>query len=130
MKEPNWLSKTLVLAAHTHIIRETGGSLGVRDENLLDSALSRPLNAYHYEQVDIFELAAVYAHALSSNHPFVDGNKRIAFVAADIFLEKNGYELGIEIDDEQEILFLNLADGKVSRTELTVWYRQNSQLKV
>ena len=85
--------------------------------------------AYHYEQADIFDLAATYAEGLSSNHPFVDGNKRAAFVAADIFLEKNGYELGTEIDNEQEILFLNLADGKVRHAELAQWYRQNSQLK-
>ncbi|OTE95527.1 hypothetical protein BCS42_01150 [Crenothrix sp. D3] len=85
MKEPIWLSKALMLAAHKHIIAETGGSEGVRDETLLESALSRPKNAYHYEQVDIFDLAATYAVGISSNHPFVDGNKRVAFVAADIF---------------------------------------------
>lgn len=126
MKEPIWLSKALMLAAHKHIIAETGGSEGVRDETLLESALSRPKNAYHYEQVDIFDLAAIYAVGISSNHPFVDGNKRVAFVAADIFLKKNGYELEVEIDKEQEILFLNLADGKVSRVELAEWYRQHA----
>lgn len=129
MKQPNWLAKAFILAAHKHIITETGGSQGIRDEALLESALSRPQNAYHYEQADIFDLAATYAEGISSNHPFVDGNKRTAFVAADVFLEKNGYELGTEIENEQETLFLNLADGKVSRAELAQWYRQNSQLK-
>jgi death-on-curing protein len=129
MKEPNWLSKAFILAAHEHVIAETGGSQGVRDETLLESALSCPQNVYHYEQVDTFDLAAAYAEAISSNHPFIDGNKRTAFVAADIFLEKNGYELGVEVENEQEILFLNLADGKVTRVELAEWYRQNSTAK-
>jgi death-on-curing protein len=129
MKQPNWLNKAFILAGHEHIIVETGGSQGMRDEALLESALLRPQNAYHYEQADIFDLAAIYAEGISSNHPFVDGNKRTAFVVADVFLEKNGYELGAEIDNEQETLFLNIADGKVSHTELAQWYRENSQLK-
>jgi death-on-curing protein len=129
MKPPNWLNKEFILAAHEHIIAETGGILGVRDESLLESALSRPQNSYHYEQTDIFLLAATYAQALSGNHAFVDGNKRVAFVAADVFLEKNGYELEVEIDNEQETLFLSLAEGKVSLVELAQWYRQNCKLK-
>ena len=127
MKEPNWLSKKFVLAAHEYVINETGGSQGVRDETLLESALSRPQNLYYYEQADLFDLAATYAEGISCNHPFVDGNKRTAFVAADTFLEKNGYELDAEIGNEQEILFLNLADGKVTRAELAQWYRQHTQ---
>ena len=130
MREPNWLEKWFVLAVHKHVIDETGGSHGVRDETLLESALSRPQNTYYYEQADIFDLAAAYAEGISSNHPFIDGNKRTAFVAADTFLEKNGYELGAEINNEQETLFLNLADGKVSRAELAEWYRQNTQQKM
>lgn len=130
MKAPVWLSKALTLAIHEHVVSETGGSLGMRDETLLESALSRPQNAYCYEDVDIFDLAATYAEGLSGNHPFVDGNKRVAFVAADIFLEKNGYEMDVETDNEQEILFLNLADGKVGRTELAEWYRQHCQMKL
>lgn len=127
MKEPSWLNKDFVLDAHEEVINETGGSHGVRDEALLESALSRPQNAYHYEQADIFDLAAAYAEGISSNHPFIDGNKRTAFVAADTFLEKNGYELDPEMDNEQEILFLNLAESKVTRAELAEWYRQNTR---
>jgi death on curing protein len=129
MKEAKWLNKAFILAAHKYVIAETGGSQSVRGEILLESALSLPQNAYHYEQVDIFDLAAAYAEGISSNHPFIDGNKRTAFVAADIVLEKNGYELGVEIDNEQETLFLNLADGKVSRAELAEWYKQNCQCR-
>ncbi len=125
--EPDWLDKDFVLFLHDLVIEETGGSQGVRDEALLESALSRPQNAYHYENADIHELAAIYAEGISSNHPFIDGNKRTAFAAAGMFLEANGYELGVEKDNEQEILFLQLADGKVSRAELAEWYRQNTK---
>lgn len=127
MTEPNWLDKEFVLFLHERVIEETGGSQGVRDEALLESALSRPQNAYHYEQVDIHDLAATYAEGISSNHPFIDGNKRTAFAAAGMFLEDNGYQLGVEKENEQEILFLRLAEGKVSREELAEWYRENTQ---
>ena len=127
MKKPQWLTMDFVLELHESIIDATGGSHGVRDEALLESALSRPQNAYHYEQADIYDLAAAYAEGISSNHPFIDGNKRTAYAAAGMFLEDSGYQLGVEKDNEQEILFLNLADGKVSRAELAEWYKQNTQ---
>jgi death-on-curing protein len=125
--EPGWLDKDFVLWLHERAIERTGGSQGVRDEALLDSALSRPKNAYHYQNADIFNLAAIYAEGISSNHPFIDGNKRTAFAAAGMFLEDNGYRLESERDNEQEILFLRLAEGKVSREELAEWYRKNTQ---
>ncbi|MEI6706130.1 MAG: type II toxin-antitoxin system death-on-curing family toxin [Methylococcales bacterium] len=125
--EPIWLDKAFVLLLHEIAIKRTGGSQGVRDEALLDSALSRPQNLYHYQQVDIFDLAASYAEGLSSNHPFIDGNKRTAFAAAGLFLEFNGYQLEAEKDNEQEDLFLRLAEGKVSHEELAEWYRQHAQ---
>jgi len=128
MDEPVWLDKDFVLWLHERAIERTGGSQGVRDDALLDSALSRPRNAYYYQNADIFELAAIYAEGISSNHPFIDGNKRTAFAAAGIFLEDNGYRLEPERDNEQEILFLRLAEGKVSREELAEWCRQNTQL--
>ena len=124
--DPIWLDKEFVLWLHERTVERTGGSQGVRDEALLESALSRPRNLYHYEEADIFDLAAAYAEGISSNHPFVDGNKRTAFTAADMFLEDNGYRLESEKGNEQEILFLNLADGKVTRAELAEWYRQNA----
>jgi death-on-curing protein len=126
--EPVWLDKDFVLWLHERAVERTGGSQGVRDEALLDSALSRPQNAYFYENANIFELAAIYAEGISGNHPFVDGNKRTAFAAAGLFLEDNGYRLMSETDNEQETLFLRLADGKVSSQELAEWYRQNTQL--
>lgn len=127
MTEPNWLDNAFVLFLHERVIEETGGSHGVRNEALLESALSRPKNTFYYEQADIHDFAAAYAYGISSNHPFIDGNKRTAFAAAGMFLEDNGYELFVEIDNEQEILFLRLADGKVSQEELAEWYRQNTR---
>ncbi|MBF0537464.1 MAG: type II toxin-antitoxin system death-on-curing family toxin [Nitrospirae bacterium] len=126
MLEPNWLDKGFVLLLHERIIEETGGSQGVRDEALLESALFRAQNAYHYEQADIHDLAAAYAEGIAKNHPFVDGNKRTALAAADMFLESNGYQIGVEKDNEREQLFLSLAEGKVTRDELAQWYRENT----
>jgi death-on-curing protein len=126
MSEPNWLDKDFVLFLHERLIKETGGSHGVRDEALLESALSRAPNLYAYENADLFDLAAAYAEGISSNHPFVDGNKRAAYAAAGMFLEDNGYVLEIERENEQEELFLKLADGKLSREDLAEWYRENT----
>ncbi|MDO9213486.1 MAG: type II toxin-antitoxin system death-on-curing family toxin [Methylococcales bacterium] len=126
--EPVWLDKAFVLLLHEIVIKRTDGSQGVRDEALLDSALSRPQNLYHYQQVDIFDLAASYAEGLSGNHPFIDGNKRTAFTAAGLFLELNGYQVESEKDNEQEILFLRLAESKVSLEELAEWYRQHTSV--
>ena len=125
-QEPIWIEKAFVELLHKTMIKRTGGSQGVRSLSLLESALERPKNLYHYQQVDIFDLAACYAEGLSGNHPFIDGNKRIAFAVAGLFLELNGYQIPIEQNDEQELLFLRLADGKLNHTELTDWYRQNS----
>jgi death-on-curing protein len=127
MNEPNWLDKDSVLLLHERLIEETGGSHGVRDEALLESALSRAQNLYAYEDADLFDLAAAYAEGLSSNHAFVDGNKRVAYAAAGLFLEDNGYTLEVEQDNEQEELFLRLAKGEVSREVLAEWYRQHTQ---
>ena len=92
MREPKWLSQTEIERLHTKLIDRTGGSRGLRDASLLESALARPRHLHNYGEQDIFQLAASYAEALSRNHAFVDGNKRIGFSAADIFLFKNGYD--------------------------------------
>lgn len=130
MNEPDWLSKDFVLSLHESVINKTGGLQGVRDEALLESALSRPQNAYHYESAGIFELAAAYAEGIARNHPFLDGNKRTAFAAAGMFLQVNGYELQVEKGNEQETVFLEVAEGKISRSELADWYKQNTQEQV
>ena len=125
MSEPVWLAKEAVLVFHNMVIEATGGTPGVRDEGLLDSALSRPRNLYGYEQADLITLAASYAEGICMNHPFVDGNKRTAYVAGAAFLQMHGYVLNQEKGDEHERTFLDLAAGKISMTELAAWYRDN-----
>ena len=94
---PEWLTKDSVVEIHTAVVDASGGSHGLRDEALLESALSRPQNVFAYENdVSVFALAASYAEAITHNHPFVDGNKRTAFAVAGLFLEINGYELMLE----------------------------------
>lgn len=91
MSEPIWIEDNLVLVIHDRLLVEHGGAEGVRDESLLESALSRPLNHIAYASSDIIELAAKYIAGIVQNHPFVDGNKRTGFVVGVLFLELNGY---------------------------------------
>lgn len=123
MAEPLWLDRELILLLHEDIISETGGATGVRDEGLLESALARPLNRFAYEGVsDVIELAATYAVAIASNHPFIDGNKRSAFMALGLFLEDNGFQLFAEPDDATEAM-MAAARGETTIKALTAWLR-------
>lgn len=117
-----WLSRELILAIHDEQLAEHGGSIGLRDPGLLDSALARPLNRAAYEQADVPELAAVYALAIARNHPFIDGNKRVAFVAMEVFLRLNGYHLTVG-DAEAVVMFLAMAAGEVPDPEFIAWVR-------
>ena len=91
--EPNWIPKRAVFAIHERLLAEHGGAAGVLNEGLLDSALDGPRNQFAYGERDLFRLAASYAYALTQNHPFADGNKRVAFTIAAVFLERNGFRL-------------------------------------
>src|SRR3990167_3961748 len=91
MKPPVWVLRATVLALHEQLLAEFGGSSGIRDTGLLESALARPENLFAYGKPDIVDLAASYGAGLVKNHPFVDGNKRIGFMVAVLFLELNGY---------------------------------------
>lgn len=123
MTAPLWLDRELVLLLHDDILAATGGATGVRDEGLLESALARPLNRFAYERVeDLLELAATYAVAIASNHPFVDGNKRAAFMALGLFLEDNGLTLVATNDDATEVMF-GVAQSQVTIEALTEWLR-------
>jgi death-on-curing protein len=93
MRQPWWIRKPLALAIHEQFLAGHGGESGLRDESLLDSALTAPLNRYHSGERDIIALAAAYAHALVRNLPFNDGNKSVAFVLAVTFIEMNGYRM-------------------------------------
>ena len=90
MKEPVWLRKDVLLAVHEWLLAEHGGSSGVRDNGLFESALDRPKNLLAYEKPTIYDLASAYACRIIKNHPFVDGNKRTGFMAAFLFLGRNG----------------------------------------
>ena len=123
MNEPVWIDETLLIRWHDLVLGETGGASGVRDQGLLNSALARPVNRHAYEGVvDLIELAATYAVAVASNHPFIDGNKRAAFMALGMFLEDNGLRLAAEPDDATKVMFA-VAAGEIGITELTDWLR-------
>jgi death-on-curing protein len=119
-----WLSRQIVLAIHDEQLAEHGGAIGVRDEGLLDSAASRPLNRAGYADPDVAELAALYAIGIARNHPFLDGNKRTAYVALETFLALNGCEFPVS-DRAAVIATLALASGRMSDEEFAAWVRSN-----
>jgi death on curing protein len=124
MKEPVWITREVVLATQEELLSRFGGLPGIRDEGLLDSALHRPLQAFHYETPKIFELAAEYADGIVRNHPFCDGNKRAGFMAAYIFLGANGWE--VEAPEEEVVLqTLALAAGEIRAKAYARWLKQS-----
>ncbi len=127
MKTPVWLISEAVIVVQEMQISRFGGSAGLRDAGLLESALARPVNKQAYgEAATVFDLAAAYAFGLARNHPFVDGNKRIAFAAAAMFLSENGFELVPgKMDALQTIL--KLAAGDIEEDELAGWIKKNSR---
>ena len=126
MKEPRWLPKDLILAVHNRQLAEHGGGAGVRDEGLLESALARPQNLFSYGESDVAALAGAYALGIAKNHPFIDGNKRTAFVACELFLAANGYDL-IASDEECLAMMLGLAVSEIDDAEFAAWLRENVQ---
>ena len=124
MKEPIWLSTDLVIAIHDEQLRQFGGPPGLRDQGLLESALGRPLNKYAYGNEDLAELAAAYGFGLARNHAFVDGNKRIAFLAMITYLGLNGIDLVVP-EAEAVVIMLGVAAGEVSEESLARWIRDN-----
>lgn len=116
-----WVTIEVALAAHAEQIAEHGGGEGVRDANLLDSAMARPLNLAVNGEPDAAALAAAYAYGIARNHPFVDGNKRTAAVVSELFLLLNGRSLGAT-DAELVVTFLALAAGELGEEELAVWF--------
>jgi death on curing protein len=125
-KTPRWLKLETILAMHDALLAEFGGAAGVRDRGLLESALARPEQLWHYEKKDLFELAAAYASGIIGNHPFIDGNKRTGFMAAFVFLGDNGQHL--RADEPQVVLMTaGLAAKSVSVDEYASWLRANCQ---
>ena len=119
-----WLDPTVVHAVHEEQLTEHGGGSGVRDENLLASALARPQHLAHYGEPNVADLAAAYAFGIARNHPFIDGNKRTAFVACELFLMLNGYELAAP-DTDCVFKMLALAAGEIDEATFGDWIRQN-----
>lgn len=123
MTEPVWVEKEALLLLHDKSLARFGGIEGMRDEGLLDSALARPRNAFHYDgRHDIAGLAASYAFGLVKNHPFADGNKRAAFMATGLFLGVNGWELNAEPVGAIRAV-VALAGGEIGEGEFAVWLR-------
>ncbi|AKS43262.1 type II toxin-antitoxin system death-on-curing family toxin [Wenzhouxiangella marina] len=126
--EPVWISARLAVAIHQRQLAEHGGPDGIRDQAMLESALARPLqrHAYGGSDIDIPELAAAYAYGMARNHPFVDGNKRTAYVLCRTFLVLNGWDLRNPLEDRYPT-FLALAAGELEESELADWLRRNAR---
>lgn len=124
MREPTWVARLVVDAVHFDQLREHGGLPGIRDEGVLEAVLARPRQKWHYDaDVDLATLAAAYAYGLATSHAFNDGNKRIAFLAAVIFLDLNGHALDAA---EAEVVqaMTTLAAGTLSEAHLAKWIRE------
>lgn len=123
-----WIDKNLLVILHDESLVMHGGASGVRDEALLDSALNRAPNLANNRQPDYAELAAAYGVALAKNHPFVDGNKRVAFLSVGVFLMLNGHRLTATQVDATLIMFA-VAAGEIDEPAFAEWIRQNSRLR-
>ncbi|MEX0959811.1 MAG: type II toxin-antitoxin system death-on-curing family toxin [Burkholderiales bacterium] len=119
-----WIDADVVLAVHDEQLAEHGGSAGIRDGGLLESALARPKNLTAYGDPDFADLAASYGFGIARNHPFVDGNKRTAFVSTELFLRLNGYRLAA--DDQSCVLtMLAVAAGEIDEAAFADWLRRH-----
>jgi len=125
VKTPRWVNPRALLLLHAEALAEHGGLTGLRDPAAFDSAMARPQHIFHYEaRADLPRLAAAYAFGIIQNHPFNDGNKRAGFIAADLFLHLNGYQL--QCGDADAIqMFFGLASGMIKEMEFVEWIRQN-----
>lgn len=127
--EPEWLLKEVVQSFHDQQLIEHGGQHGMRDESMLESALKKPIQMWHYQEPkpEIPTLSAVYAFGLASNHPYVDGNKRTAAIACEVFLLLNGYEFTVG-EAEKYPHYLALASGEHTQESFTLWLNQHTKL--
>jgi death-on-curing protein len=119
-----WIQRRVIIAAHDEQLAEHGGASGIRDLGLLESALARAENLAAYGDPDVASLAAAYGFGIARNHPFVDGNKRAALIACELFLALNGQDL--EVGDAECVLtILDLAAGEIDETEFAAWLREH-----
>jgi death on curing protein len=125
VSEFRFLDRAIILAIHEEQLAQHGGRIGIRDEGLLDSGLTRPINRAAYDpDADVATLAAGYAFGLAKNHPFLDGNKRTAYVAMELFLADNGFVL-VASDEDALLTMLRLAAGEMSEEDYAAWIRGN-----
>ncbi|MFM9926485.1 type II toxin-antitoxin system death-on-curing family toxin [Variovorax sp. H27-G14] len=124
MSEWRWIDRRTLILLHDESLAEHGGAPGLRDEGLLQSALARPLNLVAYGTPDIADLAAAYGIGLAKNHPFVDGNKRAAFLAVGLFLALNGQRL-VATQTEATLVMLDVAASGIDESSFAVWIREH-----
>lgn len=124
MSVPRWITTQQVITMHAEQLAIFGGPAGLSDEGRLESALGRPQNKWAYGETDLAALAAAYAYGLARNHPFVDGNKRAAFMCMMVFLRKNGIDFSPD-GSQATIAMVNLASGEIGEEGLALWIRDN-----
>lgn len=120
-----WIERDVILAIHDMQLAEHGGGSGVRDDKLLESALARPVNLAAYGNPDASALVAAYGYGISRNHAFIDGNKRMGFVAPELFLRLNGHQL-VADDADCVLTMLAVASGDVSEDAFAGWLRAHT----
>ena len=125
MQQWRWIDRQLLIILHDESLVLHGGASGIRDEGLLDSALNRAKNLALYGQPDYADLATAYVFGLSSNHAFVDGNKRVAFLALGLFLGLNGYKLTASQVDAT-LTMMSVAKGEIQESEFGQWIRAHT----
>jgi len=126
VKEPRWVLRETVLALHERLLAEFGGLGGIRDDGLLDSALARPQHLFAYKRPSVYDLAAAYAFGLVRNHPFLDGNKRVGFTVAVLFLELNGRRFTAP-EVEATLKTLALAARDLDEAGYAAWLEKRSR---
>lgn len=125
MRQWKWIDKQLLVILHDESLALHGGASGIRDDGLLDSALNRAVNLAMYDEPDFAELAAAYGVGLAKNHAFIDGNKRVGFLAVGLFLGMNGYKLkATQVD--ATLTVLAVASGEMLEADFAAWIRENS----
>ena len=122
---PIWVKESVVIAIHRRQLAEHGGSDGIRDKGLLESALYRPKNRFNYGNPTIFDLAAAYGYGISKNHPFIDGNKRTSYVVMRTFLKLNGYDIQASAREKYQT-WMRLANNQINEAELANWIEEKS----
>jgi death on curing protein len=124
--EPCWLTREAVLAIHAQLLARFGGGAGLREDNILESALAKPRQLHAYGQPNVYQMSAAYAFGIVKNHPFVDGNKRAGFVAAYTFLGINGFDFTAP-EAEAVLLTRGLAAGDITIEQYTLWLQKSSR---